>query len=1048
MSRDPNHPHHPSTPTPGSGSSSPGESIFSGFDPENDAVVSTRQLERSHISIPDSVYASVHVEPNGSPLARFSRHSAASPKDLGALSLQDGDDSDDTSPSIEMGRGGKKDLRSGPTRFRPTSHSSRQSLGLSERGKSSPRAITDALRKTGFTPPRPSLLNPARKDESKHVPKAKAEDDLFAIEDKENQRPPSAEAKAAVDGRRRGTAGSRRTLAEMHARVRDEKDESLLTDERPVTMDLTARSTRFGQAQGRATSADSTRASAPSGKHPVTSRSAHGGQTPMGRGKLNANVAGGTVTEPSYMLPDMPNISDLVSGVYHAETSVGSGRGAAGSRFAPNRVNGAELDEIDHAEINGVPVPSEEKVILVSLRILQDKVAELETERAEAEVTIHELNAEITALKGEQKEWTRRRRSDGASKSDRSVGEAVEHSEKESRKMAAEKLRLEGAINLLEERLAAASRKTSVSNATVKNLTRERDSAEARLGLAYCRVEELVRENQTLSEENENVKQQLAELTRAHEMEEQRWAKKEAAYKKKLGRQNETAHEVREMTRELFDLKQRPAASVGAGSDDHHQQQASRVSEPVREANASMSRLADMGQPRSAPSSKADQSGLKSLPPREAVPKQKKTRKVVVEETVHSDVDEVESVRSDGRGDTDSDSSVASSSSGGSQITYLSFLDPEEVARLRKTLEEERIKRKESRTRAMVEESGVSTGVDDVRSEPSAVSKPPPLVRKSSLKKKSAERLAALPDIAEEEHTGKLSIKTGENTEEISDERSPAAAAAQAASSSGQDRGRTGLRPRRKAENMTSAFLVPDITFSDPLTRLSTQPVAAASSGCALHGQAEHHRANCTVCRRLGHDGRGAPAGKSTIIVPRPIPVSERMPPALPYEDEPTMRPSQPPSVALAVVMKGLEDELAHLKMDLARYQALYDEHDASLRKHQRKALAKKIALLLHAIDTKADQIYALYDVLEGQTADGHVISEQQVEVTLHSLGLDLVDLSTGLAVGTHAEHQAEEEEAWNRSCVDNDDDDEELPWEGIDDTIETTHSRRSGRYA
>ncbi|KAI9831155.1 MAG: hypothetical protein M1819_005243 [Sarea resinae] len=85
------------------------------------------------------------------------------------------------------------------------------------------------------------------------------------------------------------------------------------------------------------------------------------------------------------------------------------------------------------------------------------------------------------------------------------------------------------------------------------------------------------------------------------------------------------------------------------------------------------------------------------------------------------------------------------------------------------------------------------------------------------------------------------------------------------------------------------------------------------------------------------------------------------------YEDGPTIRPSEPPAVALAFVIQGLEDELAHLKEQNCQYQEEFAKSDASMGKRARKALHHKIRSLLVAMDAKSDQIYSLYDVLESQ---------------------------------------------------------------------------------
>ena len=208
-----------------------------------------------------------------------------------------------------------------------------------------------------------------------------------------------------------------------------------------------------------------------------------------------------------------------------------------------------------------------------------------------------------------------------------------------------------------------------------------------------------------------------------------------------------------------------------------------------------------------------------------------------------------------------------------------------------------------------------------------------------------------------------------------------------------------------------------------------------------------HDGQNCTVCHQMvkaGSNPDHTSAAKGTITIPKPVPVSERMPEPTPYNEEPTIRPSQPPAHALACVLKGLEDELAHQKIKLARYQKLYNGHDPALSKRQRKSVCAKIESLVRVIDVKADQIYSLYDVLEGQKQDGHEMTEKEVEVTLQSIGVEGAGL--GLRGGELNDDVLQRESAerhpWDLES--NEGSEDELPWEGIESTAGTgVESRR-----
>jgi hypothetical protein len=164
-------------------------------------------------------------------------------------------------------------------------------------------------------------------------------------------------------------------------------------------------------------------------------------------------------------------------------------------------------------------------------------------------------------------------------------------------------------------------------------------------------------------------------------------------------------------------------------------------------------------------------------------------------------------------------------------------------------------------------------------------------------------------------------------------------------------------------EDITSGFIIPDISTvevkaADPHPTLSTNARQVYDSLC------KHDCANCTVCSRVASFDTKK---QHTIHVPKPVPVSKRMPDQGPYEDAPTVRPSMEPSLALANVIKGLEDEIAHLKMEHSRISTAYVMHDASLGMRQRRSLKKRMDELTGDIETKSDQLYQLYDVVEAQ---------------------------------------------------------------------------------
>jgi hypothetical protein len=193
---------------------------------------------------------------------------------------------------------------------------------------------------------------------------------------------------------------------------------------------------------------------------------------------------------------------------------------------------------------------------------------------------------------------------------------------------------------------------------------------------------------------------------------------------------------------------------------------------------------------------------------------------------------------------------------------------------------------------------------------------------------------------------------------------------------------RTTRRRRTETDDITSAFIIPDISFNvttvekvhpttsaEPATTEKVHPTLSANARRVLDDLCKHDCQNCTVCTRVASfDTKNHTKHKVTI--PKPVPVSERMPDPTPYEDEPTIRPSIEPGLALATVIKGLGDEIAHLKLEHARVTKAYGKHDPSLGMRHRKSLKQRMDQLVLEIERKSDQLYGLYDVLEGQKSD------------------------------------------------------------------------------
>lgn len=551
----------------------------------------------------------------------------------------------------------------------------------------------------------------------------------------------------------------------------------------------------------------------------------------------------------------------------------------------------------------------------------------------------------------------------------------------------------------LQNKLDIAERKIQVHEGALKSLSHERDSAITQLGVAYLNTQDVRRENESLKQENADLKSRLVSLTAFA----RQFAGNDTETHQSVTRGFDNVEETEGFTQKTTDSVQSRGKSTkeqrtrtGGISGQIEKEMLNMAKEREEEGDLfSLNLSRPTSQAKGAPSrSKADKAENK----KSNTGKQRK--RVILE-----DVDTTEVV--------EELSEQVKSQTG--DYTVLSFIDEREIAQLRRRLEAERTARKQRQS--VSKEAAPAVASKRVASDPP---------RKSSLKEPK-DKFPPRPSSAVEE-TGRTNLSEFEVQDTTRRRRHS-------------DHSQT--RHRKPMPEMTSAFILPDITLDaaaqKPAVRLSE------SAQAVLDSVARHDGKNCTVCKRLlsdgvPHDHDEDTQQRETITVPKPVPVSDRVPEPVTYNEEPTMRPSQPPALALATVLKSLEDELSHLKTQLTTVQNAYTKHDASLSKRQRKSLSARIETLVKEIDTKSDQIYALYDVLEGQKQDGHEMNDKEVEITLQSIGIDVQGGRVADVTGTT------DVSAKRTQQEDSDDDDDELPWEGIESTAEITGRTSTSR--
>jgi hypothetical protein len=782
---------------------------------------------------------------------------------------------------------------------------------------------------------------------------------------------------------KRGNASQRRSLSDMHHKVRHDSDSSFVGEDRPTTTSIQPRNTRF------------TSANLPTSySHDQGLRSASTPQRPLQNPTADWT---GTQTQASFMLPDLPNITELVSGVRKDGTPVFSRSQKSRSRFTSASYNNPTItNTIAHANIKSIAVPEEEKAIFASLQLLKDKVANLEAEKSEAQKRLEEYETEVGQLKSRLDVEQKLRRPDSA------LGEDDDSSAKE--RWRVERATLKSTIKTLQDRLDRGERKLSVNDIAVKHLTKERDGLVTQLGVAYYNSEEFKNENiqlrdvnqeleadvEALQAENGRLRVRLAQIKAQFNDETQQWNSRESDLKARIHRREAAGRD----TQHDLTMQSAPAQDQTSKSSKSRRSSGRLGQDTKHNILDSIENEIRMSRSTAAPANVRSRSRSKSNTRHDMT----KPQRVV-------DVSDVDSTTNLNFSRTDRDEH-ADNDEDSKDITYLSFLDPRELARLRKTLEEERRASKTTRdvSAPQAQDNATSTNMTAVP-------------RKSSMRdvtNNDTGRFTIRSQV--DEHTGLLKnvrIQSPHTSDAISYSEPRESIEASFMSTSSRRRNRT-----KSIEEMTSAFILPDIT-------LHTAPGAQATMADTV-GDISHDNLNCTACPSQDSQDK-------EVTIPQPIPVSERE-----LDDtNATIRPSQPPPVALATVLKQLEDEVKHLKLQLQSYEKMYNKHDPALGRRKRLAVRQKMDSLMTEIERRSDQIYALYDVLEGQKSpaadtDGEQqlqeLDDEQVEETLQSLGIDINELAQRAQDIKH--------HPFGLDGID-EDSEVELPWGGFSDESE-----------
>lgn len=724
--------------------------------------------------------------------------------------------------------------------------------------------------------------------------------------------------------------------------------------------------------------------------------------TPIRRNTVGTPRSAPNATVDSFALPEIPGMTELISGIRQDDTPIFSRSGKPRSKFNSRRVSAPLPNFIP---VQGVPMPEEEKLIIAQLQLLKDRLAELESENETLRNDNQLLRAQVQELQNQNQRHIREREQLIA---ELDVSQNRHDTETQQRE-AELKLKVSRAEKALEAENRTLRERLDELQAQYDEETRQLTQRESK---AVRDAQNAQAERQKLEEEKQRLVAELAQAKAEREAEMKRWNHEQKKFEARVQNREDTIHELPDAAprsranetihEEITTLKKKIAALT---TDRDYETANGTVRERELERQLQQTQAQheqdsiEWIQKEDLLRAELEQEREKSRHIRKATSKTavhvekargrsrsksvKHGRKpsISIRRTslpVRAPTVEVEDAVSGTDSTTDlspflakqhksfsKSKSPSVSVPADEEITYLSPIQTQDVRNIRRKIEEERLKRR------------VVSISEHLQHEPTEPIMSGALPKKSSMKDLTGRSITSIGKASHSATASEFDSTASESEDEPVD-------ATRSRSKS------TRRRSSAAFTEMTSAFILPDITLSRRQSQSQThegaRPALSAWAKEILSSLAPSHDAkNCTICARLtSNSANKSSSNTAEINLPPLIPISTR--PDHICNPDATLRPTEPPTTALARVLKALYDEHAHLLLRLHAEETKLATVDPGTSKRERDAVHESIAGVNKALKMKAEQIYGLYDVVEAHKGELGAREVEEIDRTLEEV--------------------------------------------------------------